>query len=77
MLPPLFANWTEEQIENTISEIDDIANGGAALTAYGKLQYTDIQQNEIQELTSALLKYCELDTLAMVMIFGHFKEDLA
>ena len=77
MLPPLFANWTEEQIENTISEIDDIANGGAALTAYGKLQYTDIQQNEIQELTSALLKYCELDTLAMVMIFEHFKEDLA
>jgi len=76
MLPALFADWTEEQIANTLSEIDDIDNGGAALTAYGKLQYTDMEQAEIDELTSSLLKYCELDTLAMVMIFEHFKEDL-
>ncbi|OGS72637.1 MAG: hypothetical protein A3F91_06895 [Flavobacteria bacterium RIFCSPLOWO2_12_FULL_35_11] len=74
MLPSLFDDWSEEQIENTLSEIEDIANGGAALTAYGKLQYTDMEQSEIDELTSALLKYCELDTLAMVMIYEHFKE---
>lgn len=74
MLPSLFEGWSEEQIENTLSEIEDIANGGAALTAYGKLQYTDMEQAEINELTSALLKYCELDTLAMVMIYEHFKE---
>jgi hypothetical protein len=74
MLPPVFEGWTEEQLENTLSEIEDIDNGGAALTAYGKLQYTDMKQSEIDELTSALLKYCELDTLAMVMIFEHFKE---
>lgn len=74
MLPSLFDGWSEEQIENTLSEIEDIANGGAALTAYGKLQYTDMEQSEIDELTKALLKYCELDTLAMVMIYEHFKE---
>lgn len=74
MLPSLFEGWSEEQIENTLSEIEDITNGGAALTAYGKLQYTDMEQNEIDELTSALLKYCELDTLAMVMIYEHFGE---
>jgi len=74
MLPSLFDGWSEEQIENTLSEIEDIANGGAALTAYSKLQYTDMEQNEINELTSALLKYCELDTLAMVMIYEHFRE---
>jgi len=74
MLPPVFKDWSEDQIENTLSEIEDIANGGAALTAYGKLQYTDMEQSEIDELTSALLKYCELDTLAMVMIYEHFKE---
>ncbi|MHB1105408.1 MAG: DUF2779 domain-containing protein [Lutibacter sp.] len=74
MLPSLFDGWSEEQIENTLSEIEDIANGGAALTAYGKLQYTDMEQSEIDELTSALLKYCELDTLAMVMIYEHFRE---
>ena len=74
MLPPVFKDWSEEQLETTLSEIKDIGNGGAALTAYGKLQYTDMEQAEIDELTSALLKYCELDTLAMVMIYEHFKE---
>lgn len=76
MLPTVFEDWSDEQIENSLSEIEDIADGGAALTAYGKLQYTDMEQTEIDELTKALLKYCELDTLAMVMIFEHFKEDL-
>lgn len=74
MLPSVFEGWSEDQLETTLSEIEDIANGGAALTAYGKLQYTDMSDAEIEELTSALLKYCELDTLAMVMIYEHFKE---
>jgi hypothetical protein len=74
MLPSVFEGWSEEELENTLSEIEDIDNGGAALTAYGKLQYTDMTKAEVAELTAALLKYCELDTLAMVMIFEHFKE---
>lgn len=74
MLPPLFENWTEKQMEFTLSEMEGINDGGAALTAYGKLQYTDMEQSEIDELTNALLKYCELDTLAMVMIYEHFRE---
>ena len=74
MLPSIFEGWSEEELEDTLSEIEDIDNGGAALTAYGKLQYTDMTEEEINELSSALLKYCELDTLAMVMIFEHFKE---
>jgi hypothetical protein len=74
MLPPIFQDWSENEIENTLSNIEGIADGGAALTAYGKLQYTDMEQAEVDELTSALLKYCELDTLAMVMIYEHFIE---
>ena len=73
-LPPVFDNWTETEIQNSISEITDINDGGAALTAYGKLQYTDMEQTEVDEITSALLKYCELDTLAMVMLYEHFGE---
>ncbi|WP_435625671.1 DUF2779 domain-containing protein [Flagellimonas sp.] len=73
-LPPVFDDWTEEKIEQSISEIENINDGGAALTAYGKLQYTDMSKAEIEEITSALLKYCELDTLAMVMLYEHFKE---
>ncbi|MBQ4915286.1 DUF2779 domain-containing protein [Maribacter sp. MMG018] len=76
MLPPLFDGWSMLELENTISELEGIADGGAALTAYAKLQYTDMDQQERAEITSALLKYCELDTLAMVMVYEHFKYDL-
>tara|TARA_R110002051_G_scaffold131151_1_gene205033 strand:+ start:40554 stop:42518 length:1965 start_codon:yes stop_codon:yes gene_type:complete len=76
MLPPLFDGWSTFDLDNTISELDGIADGGAALTAYAKLQYVDMEDNEREEITTALLKYCELDTLAMVMIYEHFKYDL-
>lgn len=56
------------------SDIDEINNGGAALTAYGLTQYTDMSDKERNTLREALLKYCELDTLAMVMVFEHLKE---
>ena len=74
MLPPLFEGWNEEEMEETISELEGIADGGMALTAYAKLQYVDMSEREREELTLGLKKYCELDTLAMVMIYEHFRE---
>jgi hypothetical protein len=71
-LPKVFDEWNDDF--ETISELDDINNGGAALTAYGKLQYTDMSDEERLQIKDALLRYCELDTLAMVMIFEHLKE---
>ena len=76
MLPPVFDGWTELELQENLSEIDGIADGGAALTAYAKLQYEDMTEKERTEITKGLLKYCELDTLAMVMIYEHFREDL-
>jgi hypothetical protein len=73
-LPPVFDNWKEEDLENTLSEIENIDQGGAALIAYAKLQYTDISEEESKAIQNALYRYCELDTLAMVMIFEHLKE---
>lgn len=75
-LPPLFENWNEADMEENISDIENIADGGAALTAYVKLQYVDMTPKEREEITQGLLKYCELDTLAMVMIYEHFKFDI-
>lgn len=75
-LPPLFENWNETDMEENISDIENIADGGAALTAYAKLQYVDMTPKEREEITQGLLKYCELDTLAMVMIYEHFKHDI-
>jgi len=73
LLPPLFDNWTQDEIDNVISGLEGIRDGGAALTAYGKLQFEEISERERGEIERALLKYCELDTLAMVMIYEHLK----
>lgn len=49
---------------------DKIANGGAALAAYTKLQFTNGPMTSA--LKDALLRYCELDTLSMVFIWEYF-----
>ena len=60
-------------------ELDDpdelvIAEGGAAATAYARLQFEDLNSDSRQKIKEALLRYCELDTLAMVMIVEAWKE---
>lgn len=50
-----------------------VANGGAALTAYSKLMFCH-NQEMTNALRQALLRYCELDTLAMVFIWEYFWE---
>lgn len=49
---------------------DDLAisEGGAAATAYARLQFETLSSESRQRLECALLRYCELDTLAMVMV---------
>lgn len=74
MLPPIFENWNVETLADNVSEIENIADGGAALMAYAKLQYQEMTEIERKEISSGLLKYCELDTLAMVMVYEHLKE---
>ena len=56
--------------EMEMDEEETIANGGAALAAYSKLQFSDIELTDA--LKKALLCYCELDTLAMVFIWEYF-----
>lgn len=51
-----------------------LGNGGAAMTAYAYLQHAALAPAERSALRSALLQYCELDTLAMVFIWEHFLE---
>jgi hypothetical protein len=67
-----FDGW-DDSFER-ITEMDEINNGGAALTAYGLTQYTNMSNTERDSLKASLLKYCELDTLAMVMVYEHLKE---
>lgn len=46
----------------------EIAEGGAAATAFARLQFEDLNADTREKIKAALLRYCELDTLAMVMI---------
>jgi hypothetical protein len=57
-----------------IEESEEINNGGAALVAYSKLQYSTMTDEERKAITGALKSYCELDTLAMVMLHQAFME---
>ena len=54
-----------------------VAEGGAAMVAYGLLQSGLLDEPARQRLRSQLLRYCELDTLAMVMAWEGLHEVLA
>ena len=42
------------------------------MTAFAKMQFAESTDFERERIISGLLKYCELDTLAMVMIWEYF-----
>jgi hypothetical protein len=73
-LPKIFENQMDDAIEKIENEldIDGIADGGAALTAYNLLQYTNISDEDKEKIKNGLLRYCELDTMAMVMLIEGF-----
>ncbi|WP_283643099.1 DUF2779 domain-containing protein [Croceibacter atlanticus] len=73
-LPSVYKNFTADELDNSTTGLNHLADGGTALTAYAKLQFTEVSLQEHNALVEALLRYCELDTLAMVMIYEHFKE---
>ena len=51
----------------------EVANGGAALTAYNKLMFCE-GEGMNDALRQALLRYCELDTMSMVFIWEYFHQ---
>lgn len=57
-----------------LSDEDDLKDGGAAMMAYARLQFEDMSDAEREAICAALKRYCELDTLAMVMIYEGWRE---
>ncbi|HJO94565.1 MAG TPA: DUF2779 domain-containing protein [Victivallales bacterium] len=66
-----------DDIELIMDADGDIREGGAALTAYARMQFSEMTSLEREAIAGALLKYCELDTLAMVMIYEHWRSKLS
>jgi hypothetical protein len=71
----MFTDITEHDVE-LLSEGDELNNGGLALTAYARLQFTHMSDYEREELKKALLCYCETDTVAMVFLYEAWREML-
>ena len=75
LLPPVFSDLSvgwEDEINS--EDASGIADGGAAMTAYLRMQFTEVTAVERQATRRALLRYCELDTLAMVMVYEAWRE---
>lgn len=75
---PVDAKAVESYIERHGDEgesgIENVNNGGAALSAYGLIQFAEEDSDRAKALESALLRYCELDTLAMVFVWEFLDE---
>ena len=76
LLPRVFSDISDEDNESLLSDIIELNNGGIALTAYTKMQFTEMSDYERSAIEKALLKYCELDTMAMVMLYEGWKDFL-
>jgi hypothetical protein len=64
----------DEVLDDEEGNLSIIAAGGGALTAYARLQFEDLDIQARERIKAALLRYCELDTLAMVMVLQGWQE---
>jgi hypothetical protein len=68
LLPRVFSDVSrEEQDALDAALAPELQDGGAAMSAYARIQFEYLDQRERERVKLALLRYCELDTLAMVM----------
>ncbi len=56
-------------------ELDGVQNGGEAMQTYAKLVHME-DKEKVSRLREALLRYCELDTMAMVKVLEKLKESV-
>ena len=68
-LPDLCEGLTAEE-RAQLEGIESIKDGGAALTAYGRLMFEDMPPEHREAIEQGLKEYCELDTLAMVFLYA-------
>ncbi len=63
---------------NILTETGDspIRRGTEAMVVYGKMIAQELNESRHEAYQNALLKYCELDTLAMMMIFQHWQRKM-
>lgn len=68
LLPKLFDDISDQAYEH-LQLHEELNDGGAAMTAYERLQHENIPSHIREKVEEGLYKYCELDTFAMVLIY--------
>jgi len=64
---------SQKDLELASPELRDaIEQGGDAMMAWARIQFDDVSDEDREQVIRSLLRYCELDTLAMVMIYQHW-----
>ena len=56
---------------------DNLNQGGAALIAWARMQFTEMSNDEREKLSDALKRYCKLDTLAMVIVWEWWQLEIS
>jgi hypothetical protein len=74
LLPPVFEGVDDDLLDGFISD-PEVAEGGAAMMAYSRMQFTEMSELERMKIAEGLLRYCELDTFAMVMLAEGWREE--
>lgn len=78
LLPPVFSDVPRAEVEAFDADAEArLAEGGAAAAAYVRLQSEALPAAERDAINAALLRYCELDTLAMVMVVQAWRAEMA
>lgn len=77
ILPGIFDDLSmelSEEVEDEDGSDFEINEGGAASMAYSRLQFEYLSDEYRTRIRVGLLKYCELDTLAMAMVFQAWQD---
>jgi hypothetical protein len=74
LLPKVFDDVDKDAWDDLWTD-EDIRGGGAAMAAFLRLQHNKLPQDYRDKIAKGLLRYCELDTLAMVMIVEAWRCD--
>jgi hypothetical protein len=73
LLPPLFADADRHNLAFRDHD-EKLNNGGAAMAAWARMQFCDMCAGEREDVAAGLFRYCELDTLAIVMAWGRWTQ---
>jgi len=79
--PEMKGSWSIKSVLPTVApelnynDLEEVQEGMGAQMAYLETINPETSESRREELIERLLKYCKMDTLAMVKLVGFFKKD--